>query len=97
MILGLTSFGSTEQRHCNLLCFIIRLILESFRTFLKQITISLTQQMHIGKNSISAMHTTCHIRLSMSTIDSNYALNFDMLHYHFTFDWMVLTQDLKDI
>ena len=30
-------------------------------------------------------------------LTKNYTLNFDILHYHFTFDWMVLTQDLNDI
>ena len=44
--------------------------LGSFRTSLKQITISLSQLIHIGKNSISAMHTSNYImRLSMSTSD----------------------------
>ena len=27
----------------------------------------------------------------------SYKLNFDYLHYHFAFDWMILTQDLKAI
>ena len=33
----LASFGSTEQRHCNLICSIITLTLGSFKTSLKQI------------------------------------------------------------
>ena len=45
------------------------------------------------------MHTTNYImRLSMSTKDQKlYTLSFDYFHYHFAFDWMVVTQDLKVI
>ena len=45
------------------------------------------------------MHTTNYIMgLSMSTSDEKlYTLNFDYLHYHFAFDWMILTHDLKAI
>ena len=43
LLVPLTSFGSTEQRHCNLIRSIIRLTLVSFGTSLKQITISLSQ------------------------------------------------------
>ena len=36
LLVPVTSFGSTEQRHCNLICSIIRLILGSFRISLQQ-------------------------------------------------------------
>ena len=36
LLVPVTSFGSTEQSHCSLICSIIRLILRSFRNSLKQ-------------------------------------------------------------
>ena len=42
LLVPLASFGSTEQRHCNLNCFIIRLTLGSFKTSFKHITTSLS-------------------------------------------------------
>ena len=44
------------------------------------------------------MHTTNYImRLSMSTKEQKLYTSFDYFHYHFAFDWMVVTQDLKVI
>ena len=40
LLVALASFGSTEQRDYNLIWFIIRLTLVSFKTSLKQVTIS---------------------------------------------------------
>ena len=37
LLVPFASFGSTEQRHCNLICSITRLTLGSFKTPLKQI------------------------------------------------------------
>ena len=36
LLVPVTSFGSTEQSHCSLICSIIRLILRLFRNSLKQ-------------------------------------------------------------
>ena len=43
LLVALASFGSTEQRDYNLIWFIIRLTLVSFKTSLKQVTISFYQ------------------------------------------------------
>ena len=70
LLVALAYFGSKEQRHCNLICSIIRLTLGFFKTSLKQVKISLFPLKHIGKNSISAIHTKNYvIRLPMSTSD----------------------------
>ena len=36
LLVPVTSFGSTEQSHCSLICSVIRLILRLFRNSLKQ-------------------------------------------------------------
>ena len=43
LLVALASFGSTEQRDYNLIWFIKRLTLVSFKTSLKQVTISFYQ------------------------------------------------------
>ena len=43
LLVALASFGFTEQRDYNLIWFIIRLALVSFKTSLKQVTISFYQ------------------------------------------------------
>ena len=43
LLVALASFGFTEQRDYNLIWFIIRLTLVSFKTSLKQVTISFYQ------------------------------------------------------
>ena len=50
--------------------------------------------MHIGKNSIIPQVI---LGCQCPQVTRNHTLNFYILPYHFTFDWVVLTQDLKDI
>ena len=78
LLVPLISFGSTEQRHCNLIWSIIRLILGSFKTSLKQ-SLNLYPSKHklIKTASAQCIPQIIFWGCQCPQVTKNYTLNFE--------------------